>query len=252
VRVARLRSSPVKGLRQQGLDELELVSAGIAGDRRFVCTDDRDRRLYSLDLGPLSAATARWDEPQGTLEVVLPDGQSVVSPIELAGEEQELRAPADARMVGRRVLGPLAGTLSEVAGRTLRLYHVPVGHGSPGPITLLGDGSLARLARELGLAALDSRRFKMSIELEGVAEHAEDGWEGAALRVGAAVLEVGGPVPRCALVTREPDTGARDLDTLRALLAYRRPMDTGEAPFGVYATVQEPGTVTLGDRVELV
>ncbi len=252
MRIARLRSSPVKGLAQQEVDALELVTDGIAGDRRFVCTDDDDRRLYSLDLGPLSTATARWDETQGTLEIVLPDRRRVVDPIELADEERELRAPAAARMVGRRVLGPLAGTLSEVAGRTLRLYHVPVGHGSPGPITLLGDGSLARLARELGLAELDARRFKTSLELEDVAEHAEDGWEGAALRVGNAVLEVGGQVPRCALVTRDPDTRERDLDVLRALLAYRGPMSTGEAPFAVYATVREPGPIAVGDLVELV
>lgn len=252
MRVARLRSSPVKGLAQQEVDALELVTGGICGDRRFVCTDEDDRRLYSLDLGRLATATARWDEARAWLAIAFADGEGVDGPVELAAEERDLRAPGGARMGGRRVLGPFSESLSAVANRALRLYHVPVGHGSPGSLTLLGDGSLARLAQELGLAALDPRRFKMSVELEGVDAHAEDGWKGRELRIGAATLEVGGQVPRCALVTRDPDTGERDLDTLRVLLAYRGAMSGGEPPFGVYAEVCAPGTIAVGDRVELV
>jgi uncharacterized protein YcbX len=61
-----------------------------------------------------------------------------------------------------------------------------------------------------------------------------------------------GNVGRCALTTQNPDTGAPDLDTLKALAAYRQVVETTEPlPFGVYATVAHAGRVRVGDTVEL-
>ena len=62
-------------------------------------------------------------------------------------------------------------------------------------------------------------------------------------------MRVGGQVPRCVLMTRDPDTAQRDYDVLRAILAHRTPMAGGEPPFGVYATVVEPGVIRVGDTV---
>ena len=48
-------------------------------------------------------------------------------------------------------------------------------------------------------------------------------------------------------------TGEPDLDTLKALAAYRREVETTEPlPFGVYAAVAQPGRVRVGDPVELI
>jgi uncharacterized protein YcbX len=53
------------------------------------------------------------------------------------------------------------------------------------------------------------------------------------------------------VTTQNPETGAPDLDTLKALAAYRQDVETTEPlPFGVYAAVAEPGRVRLGDPVE--
>ena len=60
----------------------------------------------------------------------------------------------------------------------------------------------------------------------------------------------GGPVPRCATTTRDPSTGQRDLDTLRAIAAYRGRRDGKDIDFGVYAQVVRPGRVRVGDAVE--
>jgi uncharacterized protein YcbX len=96
---------------------------------------------------------------------------------------------------------------------------------------------------------VDDRRFRMLFTLTGCDEHEEDGWEGRLLEVGEALLRVGGPVERCAVTTRDPDTGERDLDTLR-LLAGLRGRDPGDpVHFGVYAHIERPGRVRLGDPV---
>ena len=70
-------------------------------------------------------------------------------------------------------------------------------------------------------------------------------------RTGVARLRVEGAVGRCVLTTLDPDTLRRDLDTLRALLAYRPPLATGEPSLGMYARVVRPGRVAVGDVVEL-
>jgi uncharacterized protein YcbX len=72
------------------------------------------------------------------------------------------------------------------------------------------------------------------------------------VRVGEAVVVPQGNVGRCAITTQNPETGHADLDTLKALAAYRSDIETTEPlPFGVHAAVVEPGAVRLGDPVEL-
>ena len=69
-------------------------------------------------------------------------------------------------------------------------------------------------------------------------------------------MRLRGDVGRCAITTQNPETGVPDFDTLRTLATYR-PVTANEAgkkhlAFGVYGEVVEPGTVALGDRVEVV
>ncbi len=89
----------------------------------------------------------------------------------------------------------------------------------------------------------------MSIEIAGTAVYEEDEWSGRDVRIGDAVVRVGGQVPRCVLMTRDPDTQVRDYPVLKAILAHRTPMAGGEPPLGVYATVVEPGVIRVGDTV---
>ena len=72
--------------------------------------------------------------------------------------------------------------------------------------------------------------------------------------VGAAEIRIGGPVPRCAATTRDPDRGVRDLPAVQVIRAYRGLRDTffgPGVPFGVYADVVTPGRVRVGDSLQL-
>ena len=91
----------------------------------------------------------------------------------------------------------------------------------------------------------------MLFTIEGCDAHEEDAWNGRTARVGDAVLRFGDPVERCAMTTRDPDTGVRDLDTLRLIKDYRGMPRKGKIDFGVYADVVEPGRVRVGDSVDL-
>lgn len=119
---------------------------------------------------------------------------------------------------------------------------------------MLGDASVRALERESGAAGIDARRFRMLVELATDREHVEDEWEGVLVAVGAAEIRIGGPVPRCAATTRDPDRGVRDLPAVQVIRAYRGLRDTlfgPGVPFGVYADVVTPGRVGVGDSLQL-
>jgi uncharacterized protein len=151
---------------------------------------------------------------------------------------------------GRIVEGEWNDRLSALAGYDIRLIR-PEEPGSlrSDPVTLVSLASVARLEQEAD-GRVDPRRFRMLFDLDGCAEHEEDTWDGRRLRVGEAVLRVGGPVPRCAVTTRDPDSGRRDLDTLRLIKGYRGVRDGEAIDFGVYAAVEQAGRVRVGDPVE--
>jgi uncharacterized protein YcbX len=158
------------------------------------------------------------------------------------------------RVSGRVVEGPWAGALSEFSGKHVRLVKAdePGGGVDIEPITLVSAESVEELGRRSGRESVDSRRFRMLLEITGCEPHEEDSWAGRRARLGAALVEFGGPVARCATTTRDPSTGIRDFDTLRAIKDYRGLRDGKKIDFGVYAKALEPGAVRLGDAVELL
>jgi uncharacterized protein YcbX len=158
-------------------------------------------------------------------------------------------------VAGAEVQGRFSEALSEYTGANVRLVRAdePIAYDAE-PATLLSQSSIDRLGREME-TEIDPRRFRMLFTLNGCEEHEEDTW--SQVRVGEALLKVGSLIgnltPRCAVVTQDPDTGARAGNTLKAIKGYRglSPND-GWIVFGVYASIVEPGRVRLGDTVEPV
>jgi uncharacterized protein len=241
----------VKSLRLHHPDELRLDRFGVAADRRFYLIRGDGRLLAGLHHGPLALVSADWDALRDRLRLTFPEGDVVEDDVRLA--EPELTDFWGHRVAGRVVEGPWAEALSAYAGRPVRLVKAdePAGGVDVEPLTLVSSESIAELGRRAGRDALDGRRFRMLLEIEGVEPHEEDRWSGRRVRIGEAIVEVGGPVPRCATTTRDPATGRRDFDTLREVAAYRGKRQGKHVDFGVYARVVTPGRVRVGDPVEL-
>ncbi|MGZ4256555.1 MAG: MOSC domain-containing protein [Gaiellaceae bacterium] len=253
-RVAWISISPVKGLALRQVDECELTEAGVTGDRQFFLVDENDRLVNSKGLGALQQIAPGYDDATGVLTLAFPDGTTVSEQVHLDGglEAQFWGMPLEARVVD----GPWSEAISDFAGRSLRLVKPPAPPPDrlrSGAATLLGTASLRAMARQLGVDEVDGRRFRMNFGLDGLAEHEEDEWIGRRVRLGEAVVIPHGNVGRCAVTTQNPETGEPDLDTLKALAAYRRDLEATEPlPFGVHVAVAEPGPVRVGDSVELV
>jgi hypothetical protein len=249
--VTRLSTTPVKGLRLHHPDHIVLEETGAVGDRDFVLASDEDRLVSITACGGLADMTAVWDAGAGRLAITSADGTAREGPVEF-GESVRIDFFNYEERLGRIVRGPWSEMISRAAGRRLRLVKMDkVGSGSDvRPVTLLGDGSVRALERESGLGPIDARRFRMLIQFTADSGHVEDTWEGLDVEVGTARLRVGGSVPRCAAVTRNPEDGRRDKPIVKAIKAYRGVQATGfgrGVPFGVYADVVQNGVVRVGD-----
>lgn len=254
--VARLSIAPVRSLALEHPTEIMLTERGVAEDRRFYLIDERGFLVDRVVVGRLVQAAGHTDPDGETLSVTLPDGQVLAGDVRL-GEAVE--TPLHGRIaIGHVVIGPWAEALSPLAGRPVRVVRTDRigGTRSANAASIISQGSLDELARQAGIPSVDGRRFRMLIDLDGTTPHEEDAWIGRSIEIGEAVLRVTQRDARCAITTQDPDTGERDLDTLRTILAYRGPMpDASGAPkamLGVLADVDRPGRIRLGDEVRVL
>ena len=253
--VTRLSITPIKGLELHHPDAIEITESGAVGDRLFYLVDDRDTLVSVAKTGGLFGVRADYDDHSGRLSIsahgsLLAEGQVVPGAVHTAN----FFSYRDVR--GHLADGPWNEVFSERVGRRLRLVKADAPNGGVDvePLTLLGDASTAELARTAGLESVDARRFRMLIEFDGAGPHAEDAWRGRTLQVGDSVIEIGGPVQRCAGTTRNAATGAVDLRTLALIGDYRGRQDSIFGMgfnFGVYARAIRPGRVAVGDELVL-
>jgi uncharacterized protein YcbX len=154
----------------------------------------------------------------------------------------------------RLLQGPWNEPVSDFIGRPLRLAQALAAGNAvdrpDGPVSLVSVASLAELARHAGTDAVDARRFRMLVDVDGIGPHEEDEWLGREVRLGEARVRFLDRVDRCAITTQNPETGKPDLDTLRTIKRYRGLRDGKRLDFGIYGDVVEPGRIRVGDPVE--
>jgi uncharacterized protein YcbX len=250
--VTGFATTPVKGMRIHEVDSIELSRTGARGDRAFYVIDDRGRMVNGKVIRNLQVVVAEYDPDTDELTLIFPDGARV-------GGSVSLGEPVQTQFFGRprsapEVLGPWAEAISVFFDRPLRLVaaRTAVDRGIQATASVVSRGSLRRLADQAECDIVDRRRFRMLIEIGGVAPHEEDTWVGRQVRVGPALLEMHGHIGRCLITSRDPETAEVDLPTLDLLAAYRREIESTEPlPFGIYGEVLEGGTVTIGDPVRV-
>jgi uncharacterized protein YcbX len=260
-RVARLSIAPVRGLALQHPASIDVLDDGVLEDRRFYLVDGHGRLVDRLLAGELVRVTAETNADATWLRMTFPDGSVIEDDVRLG---EPVRTEIYGRLaVGHVVGGPWASALAPFAHRPVLLVRCDRPGGTRiradedhvrNAVSVVSDGSLAELARQLGVDRVDGRRFRMLVEVEGAGAHEEDTWIGGSVAIGSAVLSITKPDARCAITTQNPDTGKRDLDTLRTVLRYRgfRVGDPEKkVDFGVLGEVLRPGTISVGDEVAL-
>jgi uncharacterized protein YcbX len=264
--VSRLSTTPVKGTALHSPQTVTVTANGVPHDRRFHLVDAARRLFNGKQHGPLVRVTAELDADGEQLRLEFPDR----APVE--GRATELGGAVRTDFYGRDVdghlvEGPWSAALSDFVGEQVHLVAVD----RPGdavdvhPVTLISTATLEHLRSVTPDGGrLDHRRFRMLVEVDGCGVHEEDTWAGRRVRIGPTTVQVVGPVPRCVVTNESPDSGVVDFNTLKAIVRYRGELatdlstpvahlpDSGAVILGMYATVEQPGEVSLGDPVELL
>ena len=247
---------PVKSMRGEECEEIFAGFAGVYGDRHYAFRSTANRAGFPF-------FTAREQRQMLRFQPRFRHAQNARAPINLAEAKKLDATPVyaewadlavDVETPDGRTLAiddpALLALLYEGldAKHVLSLMRSQRALADCRPLSVISRQTVAQLAGELGTPC-DQRRFRANIylDLAGSAGFAEEQYIGSSLRLGeTAVITILESDPRCAMVTFDPETGAKSPDVLKQIAQAHN----GNA--GVYAAVLIEGMVRAGDEVKLL
>ncbi|MDK8465318.1 MOSC N-terminal beta barrel domain-containing protein [Marinobacter sp. SS13-12] len=249
---------PVKSLAGIQVSSFRMDDFGPVCDRRWMIVD-ADRQFVTQRSNPeLARIGTRLEE--GRVMVDIP-GEGEFSLV-AGSEECHVRVWRDWT---KAVYGgnEASDALSRYCGETFRFVFMPdetfrrvdasrvteyrrVSFADGFPLLITNLASLEELNSRLQ-TAVEMRRFRPNIVVEGAAPWEEDEWK--ALSVNNIVFSLVKPCSRCVMTTVDPDRGVKapDLQPLRELGTYRRTADG--VIFGMNAVHESAGEIRVGSPV---
>ena len=274
---------PVKSMGGEQLESSEIGSGGLSGDRAWAVRDEvRGGIRGGKKIPALMQLSARYlEQPVAgrsmAAEITLPGGARIstgdadintqlsealshevslwplVSPELLdhyrrgapdnTDMEQELR-----EMFARTPDEPLPD-LSVFPPEVMEFESPPGTYFDAFPVLLMSQRSLASMQSRQSSSRFDVRRFRPNLLLDLVDEaddFPEQAWVGKRLQIGNVVLRAEIVCPRCAMTTHGFDELPKDPGIMRALVRENN------GNLGLYASVEQPGTVRQGDTVTVL
>ena len=212
--VAELWRYPVKSMRGERLESIEVGLDGFLGDR-LVHARESNGRVVTSRYRPGLLGFAGTLGPDGE---PLVDGEPWTSPGVLA----RVRAATTPDVKLIRFHGVDHGQRYDVL-----------------PLTVLTDG----MAEAVGV---DHRRFRPNILVGGVEELAETRWPGSYLTIGEVAIGIRRRRSRCVMTTFDPDTLEQDPSVLK------RVVSSFAGSVALDCWVERPGRIAVGNVVEVV
>jgi uncharacterized protein YcbX len=261
-KISALWRFPVKAMMGEQLNRAFVTAGGFAGDRDWALIDG-DNRIgtgkVARKWGPLFSSRARYlEEPNGespiAAEMTLPDGERVMTSDAEADARLSALLGFEARLITEApapltLESPALGKVPESEDAATIDFPVINRFFDLGSLHLLTTATLMKL-RELSPGTMfDPRRFRpnMIVDTEEASGFVENDWPGKVIAIGDEVrIKVMMPTVRCVVTTRAQDDLPQDPTVLTTAAEHN------SANVGVYAAVEQGGTVRRGDSVEIV
>ena len=212
MRVKEIWRYPVKSLRGEQLQEAEITSDGIVGDRRVAVVSSTTGHVITSRTKP------RLLGLQGG---VGEDGEPTLNGCRWDSEEA-------AKLV-REAAGVDSVLMPSPGGGVFDVL----------PLLVATDGAVDYLE-------LDSRRLRPNILIEGVPGLAERDWPGGTLVIAKVRISVVKLRERCVMTTYDPDTLQQDLNVLRRIV------NKLDGTMALDCAVEAAGRIHVGAPVEFL
>lgn len=287
--VGQLWRFPVKSMLGEQIDAVEVVAGGIVGDRAYALIDTESGKVVSAKHPKkwpnlLGCRATFVEEPSAgqdapPVRIDLADGTTVRSddldidavlsrfferPVTLARSapadytiDEYIPDQADVRPEGVR--DELTEIKLGAAFYVERGMPPLVPEGSfidMSPLSVVTTSTLDRFAELQPGSRFDVRRFRMNVVVESAGTgFVENDWTGRTLRFGdAAQLVPMIPTPRCVMTNLAQQDLPKDPNILKATAEHNRVDVAGQGLYpclGVYAVVGAPGTIRVGDPIQI-
>jgi uncharacterized protein YcbX len=259
--VSGLYIHPIKSCRALELKAVRLDRLGPLYDRRFMLVAEDGKflsqrelpRMALIDpkLGPTALTVTAPHMAQLKVAMTQRDAKRV--PIQLWDQR------AEAEDAGETA----AAWFSQFLERACRLVRMPEGAAhpvderyAPGAAYAFADGFPLLLTTQASLDDLNARlpskvtmsRFRPNLVVRDTEPFAEDRWK--RIRVGEVVLDVVKPCARCTIPGVDPITAKTGKEPIATLATYRT--RDNKVYFGQNCVHQEPGSIRVGDDVEVL
>lgn len=229
--IRQLARFPVKSMRGEAMDSMQLTLQGFPQDRRYAFVQAASRSSFPWftarempELLCYRTSVDAADQAEAGVTVMAPSGQS------WRVESEELRRELETR-----------------SGRALFLLRDHRGSYDAAQVSLISRQTVAKIADESGTPE-NPWRFRPNLLVDLTAGEAfqELNWVGRVLRLGAeARISVTETDQRCMMITLDPATAEPSPAVMRCV-AQRHGQSAG-----VYAAVLTPGEVRAGDPVAI-
>lgn len=274
---------PVKGMAGERLQECQVSSEGLLGDRTWAVQDVERQEIQSCKFRPgllQCRARQRLDEQgglSGNVDITFADGetlgsdhsavhQRISSAIGHASELQSLRPLAEHQDFYRRYkadphtwLEELKATFEREPGEPLPdLDHLPAEMQTyvslPGtfflvsPFHIVTTASLERMRETNSSADWRVERFRPNLVIQtlpGMEGLVEQAWIGKKMQIGNLVIDCAATAPRCGAVTRAQGELGDDKSILRSIVR------TAQQNLGIYAAIDGTQLLREGEEVWL-
>jgi uncharacterized protein len=287
--VAGLWRFPVKSMKGELIEQVEVTARGLVGDRAYALIDVDTGKVVSaknvklfprmLDCRATFVASPKSGDELPPVRITLPDSSTVISDWSDAAQKLSSYFGRSVRLAQAAPddftidmyhpdienTDPESNRDTTVEQKLGSAFFAERGLSSPVPVgaffdlfplSIVTNSSLDRLNELRPQSRFDARRFRMNVIIDANdVGFVENNWIGHTITVGeTARIHVAVPDSRCVMTTLAQDELPKDNDILRTLAQHNKIQvaDVGQFPcVGVYAVVEAPGTMRKGDKVAL-